>query len=1247
MGFVVQWDLNEAHIWLLEKVLKAQKTQHRNIPNGTNYSFAVATRSGALSAHASNIGRILYDVGLGGDITVEPVTFYDVTLSDPSDSHMKDILTARLHDRMTQGIYREGNGLTEIFTSKKPETIEYLDVVWNNGKEILKLWCQRVGTSLTDGMIDRLITVAKKYNRPLTDVECFAFAQANSEHCRHQTFCARWSIDGVKQEKSLMDFIKDTYRANPDRVVSAYTDNAAVFKRETDGKMKMLKVDSATKQYFFDDVEVYLTAKAETHNHPTTISPFPGAATGAGGEIRDEWAVGLGGKTAHGTATYIVSDSLFDDPYRVWQNPGLATPLEIMTQGPLWASSFTNEYGRPSTTGTFTAYSSRAGDIDFGFAKTTMAAGGIGMVEAKNAFKPKDPLSAGTKLLQIGGPCLRIGLGGASGSSGWLAGKDIDYSSVQRGNAEMQRRCQKVIDRCAQMKQNPILAIHDVWAGGIGNAFVELWEMGKQGAQFWLDKAPLGDPSLSAREIWSNEAQERYVLAVSPESYDEFIAICASEWVPCAWMGIITEGEEFHVTYFDDDIIRMKFNEFFYKESPIIEVESHKERYLVPLNITMKIDDAIKAVLSHPTVGDKSFLITIWDQTVGGLTTQNQMAGPWRVPVADVGVQKDGFWEKTGNAMVSAEALSLAPISPAASVRMAITEALTNLLAADISDIKNVIFSGNWMANLKDKAAFIDLRIAVEAASAFCRELGIAIPTGKDSFSMEAKWENTLQELKEKVRVWAPVVGLFTAFAPVADAKKTLTPYLQPRENTELLYIDLARWKQRMGGSILAQVHHQIGDECPDIDAESIKNLSRAIIQLKREGKILAYHDRSAGGLMATLSEMAFASHAGLDIDLSGICENTEETHLLKALFNQEAGIVIQISQEDKKRVMDVLGEFDLAHDTHVIARPQFTDNPDISVYHGNHEVFTDKTAELHRVWSTISDKIRMQRENPETVQSESHITHDYSRKAIEYKRTFDVSQHPAHSIISEYHATWKQKPKVAILRAPGTNGDQEMANKFTMAGFDAYDVNMNDLKSERFKLSDFQCLAACGGFSYGDTLGAGTGWAQSILCDEYLRKEFSDFFNRPDTASLGVCNWNQMMSQIKELIPGAAHFPSFQRNTSQVFESRSVDVIVSKSNAVVFRGMEGSVLPIVVSHGEWRAEGEHVETGIMQFVDTSGTPTDTYPYNPNGTSGGHTAYVNAGGNHVIMMPHPERVDDFDQIFYNLRAYAEEHNHST
>ncbi len=533
------------------------------------------------------------------------------------------------------------------------------------------------------------------------------------------------------------------------------------------------------------------------------------------------------------------------------------------------------------------------------------------------------------------------------------------------------------------------------------------------------------------------------------------------------------------------------------------------------------------------------------------------MAGPWRVPVADVGVQRDGFHETTGNAMVSGEALSLAPINPAASVRMAIAEALTNLLAADISDIQNVIFSGNWMANLKDKAEYIDLRVAVEAASKFCIELGIAIPTGKDSFSMQATWENKLNELKKNVKVGAPVVGLFTAFAPVADASKTLTPYLQPRENTELLFIDLAGGRQRMGGSILAQMHRQIGNECPDIDADSLKNLYRAIIQLKRTGKILAYHDKSSGGLIATLSEMAFASHAGLNIDLSTICANAEEMSVLHALFNQESGAVIQISAEDREEIMGVFRKFGLENDVHSIARPVFEDNPTIDIRHGEEALFNHKTAELHKAWSTVSDRIRMQRENPETVQSESEVTHDYSRKALEYKRTFDLENHPAHTIIDEYNKSGTQKPKVAILRAPGTNGDQEMANKFMMAGFEAYDVTMSDLKSGKFKLSEFRGIAACGGFSYGDTLGAGTGWAQSILCNSELSQQFREFFARENTFSLGVCNGCQMMSQIKSLIPGAEDFPSFQRNKSVIFESRSVDVRIPKSNSIAFRGME------------------------------------------------------------------------------------------
>ena len=673
--------------------------------------------------------------------------------------------------------------------------------------------------------------------------------------------------------------------------------------------MDVLKVDNKTRRYYFEAAIVYLTAKVETHNHPTAISPYEWAATGSGGEIRDEWAVWRGGKTAQGMAGYLVTDILFEDASWLGQNPSLATPKEIMLQAPLGSAHFNNAFGRPVLTGTFNAFLGKIGDRDLWFAKPGMVAGGIGMVEMRNAFKPQDPLPVWTRLVQIWGLGLRIGLGGASGSSIGLVGKWVDYSSVQRGNPEMQRRCQKVIDRLSQMKRNPILAIHDVGAGGIGNAFVELGEMGKKWARFDLDKALIGDPSLSAREIWSNESQERYVMALSPDDYQILVDICVQEGVPLALMWEITEWNNYQVTQGWVDLINVPFEDFFYKDSPIIDVKTRTDRGLQALALTRNIHESIMSVLRHPTVWGKQFLVTIWDQTVGGLTAQNQMAGPWRVPVTDVWVLRDGFHETTGNAMASGEALSLAPIDPAASVRMAITESLTNLLASDVSTIRNVIFSGNWMANLKDSLEFVDLYTAVKAAMEFAIALGIAIPTGKDSLSMQAKWDNILKGLRKNVSVWAPVVWFFTAFAPVLDASKTITPYLQPKENTELILIDLGHGRQRLGGSILAQVHRQIGDECPDIDANSVKNLYKAIIQLKREGKILAYHDRSAGGLMATLSEMAFASHSGLDIDISTISNTANDSDVLKALFNQEAWIVIQIKSDEIDEVMRVLSE--------------------------------------------------------------------------------------------------------------------------------------------------------------------------------------------------------------------------------------------------------------------------------------------------------------------------------------------------
>ncbi len=1248
--YAVRWCLDSETQTKLEELLSARKVDTIEASNNANFSFAVATRAWTKSAESSKIGRILDDIEFPTGITVEKVTFYHSKLENTGDARLKGILKRKAHDRMTQWVYeinkaRKRRWLSGMFSARSSVPVEYLDVSID-GETVLKDWCKRVGTSLNDGMIARLISVAVKEERTLTDVECFAFAQANSEHCRHQTFNARWIIDGVGQEWSLMDMIKATYTANPDRVVSAYSDNTAVFRREHDELMDYLETNPETRQFYFNKVEIYLTAKVETHNHPTAISPKPGAATGVGWEIRDEWATGRGAKTGQGGGGFWVSD-LTGDPYNVGQNPWLATPLEIMTDGPLGAAWFDDEFGRPKGNGTFTVYSAETADGRLlGLPKPMMAAWGIGKVKKIHAFKPTERLPVWTHLVQIGGPNFRIGLGGASGSSWVISGKNTDYSSVQRGDPEMQRRCQNVINRFTEMQENKILAIHDVGAWGIGNAFAELGEMGKQWAEFWLDKALIGDPSLSQREIWSNESQERYVLAISEEDYPLLAQICEEEWIPQAWMGIITEWDRFHVTNNGVDMINMSFDDFFYKESPVINATTNPDRWIKALDIVSNVRDAVMKTIGHPTVASKRFLVTIADQTVGGLTTKSQMEGPWWVPVGDVAVQLDGFHETTGNAMVSAEAMSIAPIDPAASVRMAITEALTNMLAADVSDIKNIIFSGNWMANLKDAVQFVDLHTAVKAASEFMIELWICIPTGKDSLSMQVSWENKLKWLRKKVKVGAPVIWYFTAFSPVADASRNMSTYIQPREGTELLFIDMANGEQRLGGSILAQIHKQIGNECPDMDAQTIKNLYKAIIQLKREWKILAYHDRSTGWLITTLSEMAFTSHCGLDIDISSIASNSSESAVNQALLNQEWGVVIQISSADKEEILRVLRENHLW--AYTIAKPRFVDNPDVIVRHGTTEVFSEKTANLHKRWSAVSDMIRLQRENPETVKSELEVTHDYSRKAIQYHATCDIENHPAKAIIANYNKTGAgPKPKIAILRAPWINGENEMANKFMMAGFDAYNISMDDLRSWRANLRDFQGLAPCGGFSYGDVLGAWVGWAKSILLNEKLRQQFSDFFAREGTFSFGVCNGAQMMMGLKDIIPGAQNFPNLKKNTSAIFESRSVDVMIPEdTNAVALNGMWGSRLPIIVSHGEWRAEWENMTQGSMLYVDHTGTPTEVYPYNPNGSPGGSAAFVNEDGRHFALMPHPERSEEgnpLDAIFYNLRVYAEDH----
>lgn len=1230
-------------------------------------TIIVTPRLGTVSPWASKATDIARNCGLAIR-RVERVTEYRLELKsgllggtpELSAEQMQQI-AALLHDRMTESVVPDLGGAAALFTELPAAPMEFVDVL-GGGRAALEAANTQWGLALADDEIDYLVNAFKGLARNPTDVELMMFAQANSEHCRHKIFNAQFTIDGQAQDKSLFAMIRNTHQLAPQHTVVAYSDNASVMEgsqvERFIAKMPASAGTAGVSSYEKSSALNHVLMKVETHNHPTAISPFPGASTGAGGEIRDEGATGRGSKPKAGMTGFTVSKlwgGEFGKPEHI------ASPLQIMVEGPLGGAAFNNEFGRPNLLGYFREYEQTVGGVDRGYHKPIMIAGGLGIIDAGLTQKIEFP--AGTLLIQLGGPGMRIGMGGGAASSMATGANaaELDFDSVQRGNPEIERRAQEVINHCwAQGAANPILAIHDVGAGGLSNAFPELTNDAGRGARFDLRAVQLEESGLAPKEIWSNESQERYVLAIAPESLEQFRAFCERERCPFAVIGTATEQRQLVL----EDTAVAAGDQKFPVDMPMEVLlgkppKMHRDvktvrRELAPIDLTgVPLQKAVIDVLAHPTVASKRFLITIGDRTVGGLSHRDQMVGPWQVPVADCAVTLADYKGFAGEAMSMGERTPLAAIDAPASGRMAVAEAITNLLAAPI-DLPRVKLSANWMAACGEPGEDADLYATVKAVGMeLCPQLGISIPVGKDSLSMRTQWKDASGAAR---KVTSPVSLIVSAFATLADVRGTLTPQLDAtEEDTTLVLVDLGRGQNRMGGSILGQVLGQSGDAAPDLDdAKDLVNLVNAVNALRAQGRILAYHDRSDGGLLAAVAEMAFAGHVGvaLNVDLlvtegDGISDSRMETGdaknwaqqvsarreelTLKALFNEELGVVLQVRTAERNEVMQTLREHGLSRFSHFVGktRPQSSamdvGKGELQVWRDAKNVFSATLSDLHQVWDAVSWKICQQRDNPACADAEHAAAGEPTDPGLHVALTFDPAEDVAAPFLN------LARPKVAILREQGVNSHVEMAYAFTEAGFEAFDVHMTDLQSGRADLAAFQGVVACGGFSYGDTLGAGIGWARSITFNERLSAQFQGFFGRGDTFGLGVCNGCQMFAELADIIPGAEAWPRFTTNQSERFEARLSQVEVLESPSLFFAGMAGSRLPIAVAHGEGYANfsrrGNAAQAiAAMRFVDHHGAPTEQYPLNPNGSAGGLTAVTTADGRFTAMMPHPERV---------------------
>ena len=1222
--------------------------------------FLVAPRIGTISPWSSKATDIAFNCDLEPAIErIERVVAFHVVLRQNRalTAAERKIVGGLLHDRMTESVLAGFAEAGELFRHFAPKPLATVDLQ-KGGKTALVEANASLGLALSDDEIDYLLDIFGKAGRNPTDVELMMFAQANSEHCRHKIFNASWVIDGQQKDKTLFGMIRETHQAHPQGTVMAYADNASIIAGATIPRF----YPDADRGYSYKEELTHILTKVETHNHPTAISPFPGASTGSGGEIRDEGATGKGSKPKAGLCGFSVSNLNLPDAPQPWEKAygrpsRIASALDIMLEGPIGAAAFNNEFGRPNLTGYFRTYEQDVQGTVRGYHKPIMIAGGLGSIQAGQSFK-EETFPVGTLFVQLGGPGRLIGLGGGAASSmtAGVNAEDLDFASVQRGNPEIQRRAQEVIDRCWQMgKNNPILSVHDVGAGGVSNALPELAHSGGVGAVFDLRKVPTEEPGMSPAEIWSNESQERYVLAIPPGRIAEFQAMCERERCPFAVVGEATGDGHLTVTdaHFGVNPVDMEMEALLGKPPRMTRDVAHQPETFVSFDATaIELKDAAYRLMRLPTIADKTFLISIGDRSVGGMTARDQMVGPWQVPVADVAVTTMGYQGYLGEAFAMGERTPLAVLDAPASGRMAIGEALTNLAAADVGELGKVKLSANWMAPCGVPGEDARLFDTVAAVSELCKAIGVSIPVGKDSLSMRTAWE----EQGEKKQVVSPLSLVVTSFAAVDDVRRTKTPLLATDQGeTELLLLDLGQ--NRLGGSALAQVYNATGSDAPDVDDPAkLKGLFDAVQKLNRDGLLLAYHDRSDGGLFVAACEMAFASRRGVSLDLDGLCfdgaaldvDGAEKRpnllagrdfeHIVRALFNEELGALIQIRRADREKVTPILRSFGVPY--HFVGI--LNDWDEIRVTRNAKRVLREKRVDLQRAWSETSYQMQAMRDNPSCARQEFDRILDTSDPGLTPKLTFD----PQDDFTQVYQAI-SGRPRIAILREQGVNSHYEMAAAFDRAGFAAVDVHMSDILSGRVSLRDFKGLVACGGFSYGDVLGAGLGWARTILMHDGCRDEFAAFFNRKDTFALGVCNGCQMMSALKSIIPGADHWPAFRRNKVEQFEARFVMAEVLDSPSLFFAGMEGSQVPIVVSHGEGRAVFANAADqakclSAVRYVDNKGEPTEVYPYNPNGSPGGLTAVTTADGRFTIMMPHPERVFRTVQMSWHPENWGED-----
>ena len=1214
--------------------------------------LVVAPRLGTLSPWASKATDIAHNCGLAIR-RVERVTEFRLTLErgllGGAKALSEDELracAALLHDRMTESVLRSREDAKHLFDEQPGKPMEHVDVL-GRGKAALEAANKDFGLALSDDEIDYLVAAFTGLKRNPTDVELMMFAQANSEHCRHKIFNAQFTIDGVAQEKSMFGMIRNTHQLAPQHTVIAYSDNASVMEGHEVERWLPQGYTNAPVYGPRRDL-AHVLMKVETHNHPTAISPFPGAATGAGGEIRDEGATGRGSRPKAGLTGFSVSNLHLPGTSEPWERDPcgkpehIASALQIMIDGPIGGAAFNNEFGRPNLLGYFRVYEQTVAGVRRGYHKPIMIAGGLGTISATQTSKIEFP--AGTLLVQLGGPGMRIGMGGGAASS-MAAGAnaaELDFDSVQRGNPEIQRRAQEVINHCwALGEANPILAIHDVGAGGISNAFPELVDGAGKGARFDLSKVPLEESGLAPKEIWCNESQERYVMAVRAEALPLFQAMAERERCPFAIVGVATDAKQLVLEEpgSDDKPIDMPMEVLLGKPPRMQRDVKRVARSAAPLQLDdVALEKVAFDVLRHPTVASKRFLISIGDRTVGGLDHRDQMVGPWQVPVADCAVTLADYAGFAGEAMSMGERTPLAALDAPAAGRMAVGEAITNLLAAPI-ELERVKLSCNWMAACGEAGEDAALYDTVKAVGMeLCPALGISVPVGKDSLSMRTRWNDK--------QVTAPVSLIVSAFASIGDVRPTLTPQLQAGDTT-LVLIDLGQGKRRMAGSMLAQVLNQFGERVPDLDDPAlIKALVAAVNELRGQGRILAYHDRSDGGLWATVCEMAFAGHLGVDLNVDllvtegdGIADSRAEYGdsknwagqvsarrqqlTLEALFNEELGVVLQVPTDVRNEVMQTLRAHGLSKYSHFIGKTN--QRGVVEVWRDTKAVFSAPLRDLHQAWDEVSWRIAALRDNPACADAEHAAAGVADDPGLHLHLTFD----PAEDVAAPFIA--KARPKLAILREQGVNSHVEMSYAMHHAGFETYDVHMSDLQAGRARLDMFQGFVACGGFSYGDTLGAGEGWARSVMFNPKLAEQFAAFFGRSDTFALGVCNGCQMMAALAPIIPGAQAWPKFTRNRSEQFEARLSLVEVLPSPSIFFTGMEGSRIPIAVAHGEGfadfsqRGDAQAVQRA-MRFVDHHGKPTEAYPANPNGSPDGLTAVTTADGRFTVLMPHPERV---------------------